>query len=416
MFSQSAEWETPARTFERQLRKNIGILMHVLMIGTDTTLLTGTIDNTLERHEDYALRADGQISIVLCNRKQADRPLAPYRSERLLVQPTESRGYADYIPSGVRLGMARHAEQPVDVITSQDPFLTALVGLRLRAKTRRPLIVQDFSCFVSSPYFLRERPRNRLLRLMARFTLPRADAVRVLNKRERLACIRLGVKPARVCLAPIVTHIDPFAAPADPDQVAAWRQRLDLPEGTPVVLWVGRPVAFKNLPMLLQAFKRVHSTMPQARFVIGGDMEGSNIIGQAAAYGLQEVTRFPGAVQYADLPPLYQIASVYALSSNYEGLGRVLLEAAAAKVPLVSTANEGASDIIAHGITGYLTPIGDPDKLAESILAVLQHPVRAKQMAERAHQYVMNHFAPDTLTERWVKMWSRVGQGLSPCE
>lgn len=197
MFSQSAEWETPAHTFERQLRKNIGILMHVLMIGTDTTLLTGTIDNTLERHEDYALRADGQISIVLCNRKQADRPLATYRSERLLVQPTESRGYADYIPSGVRLGMARHAEQPVDVITSQDPFLTALVGLRLRAKTRRPLIVQDFSCFVSSPYFLRERPRNRLLRLMARYTLPRADAVRVLNKRERLACIRLGVKPAR---------------------------------------------------------------------------------------------------------------------------------------------------------------------------------------------------------------------------
>jgi glycosyltransferase involved in cell wall biosynthesis len=250
---------------------------------------------------------------------------------------------------------------------------------------------------------------------MARFTLPRADAVRVMNKRERLACIRLGVKPARVCLAPPITYIQPFAAPPDPEKIAAWREQLDLPEGTPVVLWVGRPVAFKNLPMLLQAFKRVHNAMPQARFVIGGDMSGTNIIGQAAAYGLSDVTRFPGAIQYAELPPLYQLASVYALSSNYEGLVRVLLEAAAAKVPLVSTANEGASDIIAHGITGYLTPIGDPDKLAESILAMLQHPVRAKQMAERAHEYVMSHFAPDKLTERWLEMWRRVAQGLTPC-
>ncbi len=390
--------------------------MHVLMIGTDTTLLTGSIDNTLARHEDYAARADGQISVILCNRKQPERPLTPYRSERLLVQPTESRGYADYIPTGVRLGMARHAEQPIDLITAQDPFLTALIGLRLRAKMRRPLIVQDFSCFVSSPYFLRERPRNRLLGLLARLTLPRADAVRVLNKRERLACLRLGVKPSRVCVIPIVTYIQPFAAPPDPEQVAAWRQQLDLPEGTPVVLWVGRPVPFKNLPMLLQAFKRVHSAMPQARLVIGGDVSGTNIVGQAAAYGLGEVTRFTGAVKYADLPALYRLASVYALSSNYEGLGRVLLEAAAAGVPLVSTANEGASDIIVHGITGYLTPIGDPDKLAESILNVLRHPVRARQMAARAHEYVMNHFAPDDLTARWIGMWRRVAQGSPPCE
>jgi glycosyltransferase involved in cell wall biosynthesis len=411
MFTQSTEWRA-----ERQIRKDIGSLMHVLMIGTDTTLLTGSIDNSLQRHEDYAARADGQISIVLCNRRQPERPLSPYRSERLLIQPTESRSYADYIPTGVRLGLVRHAERPIDLITTQDPFLTALIGLRLRARIKRPLIVQDFSCFVGSPYFLRERPRNRLLHLMARFTLPRADAVRVMNKRERLACIRLGVKPARVCLAPIVTQIQPFAAPPDPEKVAAWRKQLDLPEGTPVVLWVGRPVAFKNLPMLLQAFKRVHNAMPQARFVIGGDMSGTNIIGQAAAYGLSDVTRFPGAIQYAELPTLYQLASVYALSSNYEGLGRVLLEAAAAKVPLVSTANEGAADIIAHGITGYLTPIGDPDKLAESILAMLQHPVRAKQMAERAHEYVMSHFAPDELTERWLAMWRRVAQGLTPCE
>ncbi|MCS6870406.1 MAG: glycosyltransferase family 4 protein [Anaerolineae bacterium] len=390
--------------------------MHVLMIGTDTSLLTGTIDNSLVRHEDYALRANGRISVVLCNRRQADRPLTPYRSERLSVQPTESRGYINYISDGVRLGMARHAEQPIDLITSQDPFLTALIGLRLRAKTRRPLIVQDFSCFVSSPYFLRERPRNRLLRLMARFTLPRADAVRVLNKRERLACIRLGVKPSRVCVSPLVTYIHPFAAPPNPERMAAWRQQLDLPEGTPVVLWVGRPVPFKNLPVLLQAFKRIYSAMPQARLVIGGDMSGTNIVGQAAAYGLGEVTRFPGAIKYDDLPPLYQLASVYALSSNYEGLGRVLLEAAAARLPIVSTANEGAADIIAHGITGYLTPIGDPEKLAEAILAVLQHPVRARQMAERAYEYVMNNFAPEKLTERWIGMWRRVVQGLTPCE
>ena len=58
----------------------------------------------------------------------------------------------------------------------------------------------------------------------------------------------------------------------------------------------------------------------------------------------------PGQVGHADLPALYQIATVYAHSSNYEGFGVVLAEAAAAGLPVVSTDTDGAREIVEDGV------------------------------------------------------------------
>src|SRR5882724_3550967 len=104
--------------------------MHVLMLSMDRSVLTDTIGNSRTRHESYAAQV-GQISMVVCNQGN-DHPLSPYRSERLFAQPTNSRGYFNYLLDGYRAAVRFHAKQPIDVITSQDPFLTGLIGLALR--------------------------------------------------------------------------------------------------------------------------------------------------------------------------------------------------------------------------------------------------------------------------------------------
>jgi glycosyltransferase involved in cell wall biosynthesis len=388
--------------------------MHVLMISLDTTLLSQSIGNARQRHIHYAELLGGDLSIVVCNRRGREH-LQPFLGGHLAVQPTNSRTYLHYLVDGFRAGIAVHGQRPVDVIASQDPFLTGLVGLRLRRATGAPLLVQDHSSFLSSGHFVRERRRNVLLRWLARFVVRRADAVRVVNQAERLACLRLGVPPDRVCVIPLASDLDHFATPQPPEALAGWRQRLDLAPDAPVVLWVGRPVAFKNLPLLLRAFADVSAALPDARLVLAGPLEETGIAAQAEALGLGPALRLAGPVSHAELPALYQMATLYTLSSNYEGLPRVLLEAAQAHLPIVCTDMEGAADIVIPGLTGWVVPTGDAARLAAAISGALADPAARAAFAERAYEHVNRAFDEATLTARWIEMWRRVAHKEPPC-
>lgn len=382
------------------------------MISLDTTIFTGEIGDMRTRHEAYAERSGGQVSVVVCTRK---KNLPPLDTPRLRARATGSGTIYTYVPDAARIGATIYAEQPFDVITSQDPFLTGWAGLQLRRRTGKPLIVQDHTSIFSSPYFVQERALNRILRWIGVQVIRRADAVRVVNRRERLACIRLGVKPEKVCVVPVATNVQGFGAPLPAETLQQWREALGITPETPVVLWVGRPVAFKNLGMLLSAFQRVAAQMPEARLVIGGDMSGTNFVGQAMARGLAEVVKFTGAVPHPDLPALFQIASIYALSSNYEGLPRVLVEAGAAGLPVVSTDAAGVADVIVDGLTGLIVPINDAPTMAEALLSLLRDPARRKEIAARTQAHIRNHFDEDSLHHRWVEMWLRAAEGKPPC-
>src|SRR5262249_33932981 len=156
------------------------------------------------------------------------------------------------------------------------------------------------SSFVENRYFAAENPRNRALQWLARRTLRRADAVRVENQQERLACIRLGVPPDYVCSIPLAPDIERFLQPASDEQKQAWYAKLGLQPGTPIVLWVGRPVPVKNLPMLLEAFVQVHAQCPDAHLVVAGDVMGTDFPAKAQALGLASVIHFPGAIAHGD--------------------------------------------------------------------------------------------------------------------
>jgi len=389
-------------------------MTHVLMIGLDTTILRPNIMDTRLRHETYARELDGHISMVVCSKDSTRYP--DYETERVVARATHSSGYFAYLRDGFRAAMRFHAEHPVDVITAQDPFLTALIGLNVRRRLRVPLIMQDHSSFIGSPYFVRERARNRLMRLAAFLTLPRADAVRVMNRRERLAMIRIGVRPDRVCVVPTATDTSGFTKPIAPEIIADWRAQLEITPDTPTILWVGRPVAFKALSVLFSSFQRVLAQMPDARLIVVGDMTGTNYVGQAAARGISHAVKFVGSMPHADLPPFYQLATIYALSSTYEGLGRVLIEAAAAGLPIVSTDTQGPADMITDGLTGLIVPIGDDQALANGMLTLLRDPELRKKLAERARQYVQANYDEHKLMAQWAAMMRRVATRQKPCE
>jgi glycosyltransferase involved in cell wall biosynthesis len=139
----------------------------------------------------------------------------------------------------------------------------------------------------------------------------------------------------------------------------------------PVVLGVGRLAAQKDFPTLIQAFARVRSQRPARLLILGDGEKRSALIRLVQTLGLAADVSLPG---YVDNPFAYlRRCSVFVLSSAYEGLPSVLIEAMACGVPVVSTdCPSGPAEILEGGRYGRLVPVGDVDAMAAAISATLQ--------------------------------------------
>ena len=251
-------------------------MTNVLNLSMDVTLLSGAIGDSLERHRAYARQA-GALDVVVCVRGHFPAHLVPSDSapdRPLRIRATNSRTRLNFLIDGSRIAHQMAADRPPDVITTQDPFLTGLIGLGLKRSLHVPLIIQDHSSVFASPAFARESRMNRALQALGRLVVRGADAVRVVNSGERAACIRLGVPADRIHIIPVPSNIQRFA---EPDQRIDWRAHLGITRTDRLALWVGRPVPFKNLPLLLNAFAQVVHGLPNARLALAGDMTGTAI-------------------------------------------------------------------------------------------------------------------------------------------
>jgi phosphatidylinositol alpha-1,6-mannosyltransferase len=155
-----------------------------------------------------------------------------------------------------------------------------------------------------------------------------------------------------------------------------------------VLLWVGRPVAFKNVDLLLVAYKLVRAVHPSARLLMVGDFSSRPDFARRAQ---AEAVIFAGRVDHDRLPAYYQMADVYVHSSRYEGFGKVLVESLAAGTPVVATHGDGPCEIVRSGETGLLTA-HTPEALSAAILELLSEPARAQVMGEAGQRDVLERF------------------------
>jgi len=381
--------------------------MNVLMLGVGDAGLDDASSEPVRRHLEYARRAGGHIDLVVDSRKHGQVA----HSAKLRVLFTGGPRPA-YPWAALRIAGEAGRETPPDLVTSQDPFATALVGLMLRRQLGCPLLVQNHSAFYASPEWLHERPvLFRLLRLLGRFTLRRANGYRLVNSTEaRYYTRHLGLSPVRIRVLPVPCELARFLESRKPEDVRSHKAALGIDAPDPVCLWVGRPARVKRLPVLLQAFRRIRMRVPQARLIIVGDesLANEDLRQVQDREGLGHEVIWAGAVRLDDLPLYYQIADVFLFSSAYEGFGRVLVEAGAAGLPAVSTSTAGAQEIIRDGRTGYLVDIGDAEALADRAIQLLLDPNLRAEMGTAARAWVQEQFDPDQAFDAIVSQWREV--------
>ena len=202
---------------------------------------------------------------------------------------------------------------------------------------------------------------------------------------------------ARIPRKRITTIYSPVVAPELP---ALARAPLDHPwfgpGSPPVILGVGRLVDQKDFETLVRAFARVRRQRPARLLILGEGKRRPQLEALVAALGLDADVALPGFV--ANPFAYMRCAAVFALSSRWEGLGNVLIEALACGCPAVSTdCVAGPAEILRDGEYGPLVPVGDDAALASAILATLDDPPPRQRLVARGMQ-----FAADRVTERYA--------------
>ncbi|MBP0444248.1 glycosyltransferase [Roseomonas sp. SSH11] len=189
-----------------------------------------------------------------------------------------------------------------------------------------------------------------------------------------------------------VHHLPNFA----PDFAGAEPAPLPAPKGAARLLAMGRLHANKGFDTLVRAVALV----PGAHLSIAGEgPEHAALLTLARSHGVEDRVAFLGWRR--DTGALLAGCDIFVMSSRHEPLGNVVLEAFSAGVPVVATATAGPRELIAHGETGLIVPVDDPDGMARAIKALIADPRHARSLAREARAVFEAHHAEAPVVARW---------------
>jgi glycosyltransferase involved in cell wall biosynthesis len=254
-------------------------------------------------------------------------------------------------------------EKPDAMLSILHANLVALWAGRLAGAPTRFVVSERNTLSVEAREYWGDL-RMRFLPYLVRRFYPWADGIVAVSRGVAADLTRVaGLPPesVRVIYNPIVTPV--MQAKAREPIQEAWFD----PAQPPVVLAVGRLDAQKDFNTLIRAFALVRQKVLAHLLILGDGDERSRLEALVHRLGLQSEVRMPGFI--ANPYPYMRCADLFVLSSRWEGLPGVLIEALYCGIPLVATdCPSGPREILAEGKYGALVPVGDQDAMAQAIL------------------------------------------------
>jgi N-acetyl-alpha-D-glucosaminyl L-malate synthase BshA len=165
-----------------------------------------------------------------------------------------------------------------------------------------------------------------------------------------------------------------------------------------------RPV--KRIDSVLAVFARITAAVPSVLLLAGDGPEVATARRLARELGVADKVHLLGAQE--DVVPLLSIADLFLLPSAQESFGLAALEAMACEVPVVASNAGGLPEVIAHGVTGFLHPVGDVEAMAASGVAVLTDDPLRRAVTEAAVTLVRERFCSERIVPRYERHYERV--------
>ena len=271
------------------------------------------------------------------------------------------------------------------IVKKRQPDCVVSFMWDINVMTLASMIGMDVRKVVSERTFPKSGERSRFGTILSHLFYRGADAI-VFQTSDVMSCFPVSLRAKGHVIPNIVQEpaVKPFAGVRSKHIVS-----------------VGRLTAQKNFTMLISAFAQFSQTHPDYMLDIFGKGGQRAFLGELAHnLGVADKVNFAGYV--SNVAERINDASIFVLSSNYEGISNAMAEAMALGLPTVCTDCPvgGAKLMINDGVNGMLVPVGNVEALAEAMSKIADDEVFAKSISGRAKE-VVNRFSAEKIGLMW---------------
>ena len=292
----------------------------------------------LDRHIEYASHFESLEILYLTKKKLQNLNLG-----KLKVIPVFGYSYLICLFKSLFKNFRGY-----QIVTTQDPFLTGILGLYYKKRFGIKLHVQNHSNFIDNYNWIKEKNFiNKILNFIAKkIVLPSANRLRVVNAHEKQIYIyKLNIPENIIDIAPIAIN-QIFTKKISKSEISEFNKKYQINSNKLKIGWAGRFVRLKRLDYLFELSGFLAKKM-DIQLILAGDYLASD-------YNLKNLEKennlspiYTGLLTPQELAKFYKSIDVLVLTSDYEGYGMVLAESLKSNTPiLISDKSKGTDDII----------------------------------------------------------------------
>ena len=184
------------------------------------------------------------------------------------------------------------------------------------------------------------------------------------------------------------------------------------PDGSPVLVHVSNFRPVKRPVDCVEIFARVLMKTKARLVMVGDGSERTNCIHRARCLGVADQCVFVG--KQARIVDYLCASDVLLLPSEQESFGLAALEAMACELPVIASRVGGLPEVVDDGETGFLSPVGDVDKMANDAVRLLNDKKLRRQMGRRARESAISRYSTDKIIPQYIEFYERILQAALP--
>ena len=326
--------------------------INVLMISYGKGALYENKAGVLDRHIEYASYFESLEILYLTKKK-----LNILNFGKLKITPVYGFSYLICLFKALFKNFKNY-----QIVTTQDPFVTGIIGLYYKKKFGIKLHVQNHSNFIDNYNWIKEFYfLNKALNFIAKkIVLTSADRLRVVNNFEKQIYIdKLNIPENIIDIAPIPINTI-FTKKISKSEISEFNKKHQINSNKLKIGWAGRFVRLKRLDYLFELVSTIKDEL-EIQLILAGDFENSDFDLKYLEnkYSIKPI--FTGQLAANELVKFYHSLDVFVLTSEYEGYGVVLKEALTTGCPvLVWNKSKGTSDIVSSSyLADYFSNAND---------------------------------------------------------
>jgi glycosyltransferase involved in cell wall biosynthesis len=230
---------------------------------------------------------------------------------------------------------------------------------------------------------------------------------------QRMVRRTLRSAVAVVCLTDAMANVMHQIEPRSKIVVIGNPGEFSTPHARPLIanrtiVFLGRLISSKGIFELVQAMQLIVERFPDAQLVLAGPGDQAPILRDVRKLGLERHVSVPGFLDKADRDRLLQRAAVLVVPSHFEAFPMVILEAAAAGVPIVATSVGGIPELLTNGVTGILVPPHAPHVLFDGVSRLFDDTHLALRIGQACHADLRRRYAREVIISEFESLYSRL--------